>query len=254
MTQEQPDPLKEAIISFYRQELEDRYQLPNVRRFPEFGSVSDERIDQLRAYFMQRIYPPVAERARLDFAIDHLGGVLRSPKRMRPLLGVAFTSVWRMGARLPAAVSAGLSTVDAYRESRKLENYLLSYALKRKLTLADTADRDKMVTLIAGVPPADVKRLIYDILGLFRALSNVAMLKTAVELMDLFIKTMQSKPAYFDAQDLNGVMLGREIVQGGLHLFEQTSPEHLAQIIAGIEKVELDWFDRIHKEAAEHAA
>lgn len=242
--------LKEAIIAFYRQELEDRYQLPNVRRFKEFDSVSDERIDLLRAYFMQRIYPPVAQRAELDFAIDHLGGVLRSPKRMRPLLGVALTTIWRMGSRLPAAVAAGLSTVDAYRESRKLENYLLSYAVQQKMKLADTRDRAKMVKLIAGVPEADVKRLIYDIMGLFKALSNVAMLKSAVELMDLFIKTMKAKPTYFNQQDLDGVSLGREIVQGGLHLFEQTPPKDLAKVIEGIEKVELDWFERIHQEAA----
>jgi hypothetical protein len=254
MSNASDDTLKEAIIAFYRQELEDRYQLSNVRRFEEFSSVADERIDQLRAYFMQRIYPPVEQRAELDFAIDHLGGVLRSPKRMRPLLGVALTTIWKMGSRLPAAVSAGLSTVDAYRESRKLENYLLAYALEQKLRLADTRDRANMVRLIAGVPEADVKRLIYDILALFKALSNVPMLKSAVELMDLFIKTMKANPSYFNQQDLDGVQLGREIVQGGLNLFEQTSPRDLAQVIAGIEKVELDWFERIHQEAAENAA
>lgn len=250
MAKDEQQTLRTAIIGFYRDELARRYQLDNVRRFDDFTEISDAQIEALREYFLHRIYPPMEQREQLDFAVDHLGGVLRSPKRMRPLLGVAMASVWKMGHRLPAAVSAGLSTVDAYRESRKLENYLLSYAVKRKVTLLDTGKREKMVALIAGVPEKEVKRLIYDILNLFRALTNIEMLRTAVELMDLFIKTMRAKPAYFDQQDMDGVTLGRDLVQGGLHLFENIDPADFPKIIAGIEKVELDWFERIHEEAA----
>lgn len=250
MPNEANQTLRTAIIEFYRAELERRYQLDNVRRFDAFAEVSDHQIENLRDYFMQRIYPPMDKREELDFAIDHLGGVLRSPKRMRPLLGVAMATVWKMGHRLPAAVSAGLSTVDAYRESRKLENYLLSYAVKRKLTVPDTAHRENMVALIAGVPEKEVKRLIYDILNLFKALTNIEMLRTAVELMDLFIKTMRAKPTYFDTSDMDGVQLGRDLVQGGLHLFENIDPQDFPKIVAGIEQVELDWFARIHEEAA----
>lgn len=249
MPNEENQTLRTAIIEFYRDELNARYQLENVRRFEAFADVSDARIASLHAYFMERIYPPTRQREELDFAIDHLGGVLRSPSRMRPLLGVAMASVWRMGHRLPAAVSAGLSTVDAYRESRKLENYLLSYAVKRKLTLQDTTDRRNMVALIAGVPEKDVKRLIYDILNLFKALTNIEMLRTAVDLMELFIKTMRAKPAYFDQKDMDGVTLGRDLVRGGLELFENIDPDEFPKIIAGIEQVELDWFERIHAEA-----
>jgi hypothetical protein len=239
---------------FYRAELEGRYQLPNVRRFEEFGHIPDARINALRDFFLDRIYPPVEDRAELDFAIDHLGGVLRSPRRMRPLLGTALTGLWRMGHRLPAAVSAGLATVDAYRESRRLENILNEYAQERGLTLADAKRRESMVALIAGVPPSDVKRLINDILKLFHALSNIDMLRTAIELMELFIGTMKKNPSYFDEQDLAGVTLGRDIVRGGLELFEKIDPKDFPKIIKGIERVEFDWFERIQNEAKELAA
>jgi hypothetical protein len=248
------EALARTVIEFYRRELEARYQLENVRRFPEFNPISDARIERLREYFMQRIYPPPEQRKKLDDAFDHLNELLRSPHRLGPLVTTALRSLWRLGHRLPAAVQAGRSTVDAYRETRKLEACLIENAVRMGLRPKDSSDRTKMLQLIAGVPEKDVLRLIRDIVNLFRSLSNVALLETTVDIMKQSKAVMERHPDLYTENERAGLQLGLDIVSGGLALFRDMKPEEFDGVLRGIEAVETDWFARVRAMAAGKAA
>lgn len=239
---------KDAIISFYRDELRKRYQVSHVRRFSQFDVISDESVDTLREYFLDHIYPPPERRAQLDDAFDHLGHLLRSPKRLQPLVTTALMSLWRLGRKLPAAVSAGRSTFDAYIESRKLERYMIEGAQKISLSKADTQDRLKMLSLIANIPEKHVRRLIRDILSLFRALANVSLLRTSAEIMDHVYEIMSKRTDLYTESECAGLALGIEVLRGGLELYEGMDPDVFPHIIDGIECVEFDWFDRVRAE------
>jgi len=242
--------LREIVLGFYRDELQRRYQLINVRRFEEFEKISDKQITGLRDYFLEQIYPPLQQRDRLDAAFDRLGEMLRSPKRMSPLLSAALTSLWRMGTKIPAAVSTGKASIDAYLKTRKLEARLIETATKVKLKSKDAHDRARMVTLLQAVPEEEVLNLVSDILDLFRGLTNVEVLKVAVAFMEKCQGVMESRTDLYNDDDREGFRLGLSLLRGGLELVERMKPEDFPKLIAGIERVELDWFERVRKEAS----
>lgn len=241
---------RELVLGFYREELRKRYQLINVRRFEEFEDIPDRQIAGLRDFFLDQIYPELHEREKLDAAFDQLGDMLRSPKRMSPLLTAALSSLWRMGTKIPAAVGAGKAAIDAYLETRKLEARLIETAQSLKLRPKDAGDRTKMVTLIQAVPEREVVALINDILALFHSLSNIEILKVAVAFMEQCEVVMKKRTDLYTEADLQGIQIGLDLIRGGLDLFQKLKPGELKLIIAGIECVEMDWFKRIRSEAA----
>lgn len=242
--------LRHAVLKFYREELRDRYELENVRRFDAFEAVSDAQIVELRDFFLQQIYPNPQEREKLDAAFDRLASMLRSPKRMQPLMGSALTSLWRLGTKLPAAISAGRATIDAYLKTRQLEGEMIAEAERVELQPADYGRREKMIQLLNAVPEDQVLQLIDDILALFKALSNVEMLKVAVQFMESCIKVMEKRPDLYSEEDLQGVRLGMDLLHQGLALFLDVRKEHFPLLIEGIHQLELDWYERVRAEAA----
>lgn len=237
--------LRDAVINFQRSELRNRYEIENVRRFEEFEPVSDESIHLLRDYFLEHVYAPPEDRAKLDEAFDHLGRLLASPKRLTPLMGTVLRSMWRLGRQLPAAVSAGRSTFDAYLETRRLENYMMKQAVESRLTLAQTRDRIRMLTLITSIPRKHVLRLIRDMINLFHSLTRISLLRTSEAIMEHVYEIMCDRPNVYPESERAGLALGIQVLQGGLALFENMDQELFPHIIRGIELVELDWYEAV---------
>lgn len=241
--------LRHAIIEFYREEMRKRYLLRNIRRFDAFDGVPNEQIHALRDYFMEHIYPPCEDRDRLDDAISRMGDVIKSPRRLRPLVGATLSSVFKLGTSLPTALSAGNSTLDAYLEARKLESFMLEAAKRSGVTEADARDYESMIGILAEVPEKEVMRLIKGIMKLFRALSNTKMLQTAVDFLGRCAEIMTERPELYHESEVEGIRLGRAMVQGGLDLFLDMPPDQFPGIIRGIEEIELDWYNTVRENA-----
>src|SRR5688500_17755435 len=118
------EQLRTIVLAFSRDVLRRRYEIENVRRFRSFDNMGDQPITKMRELFLDPIYPPPEQRNQLDEAFDRLGEMLRSPSRMGPLMGAAFKSMWRLGHRLPTAINAGRSTIDAFSKTRHLEQLM----------------------------------------------------------------------------------------------------------------------------------
>ncbi len=54
--------MRDAITAAYWRELESRYSVANVRRFFGPEQLSDEAINRLRNFFLDRVYPPAERR------------------------------------------------------------------------------------------------------------------------------------------------------------------------------------------------
>lgn len=242
--------LKHLVLNFYRDELRVRYDLKNIRRFDVFSSVEDEQLIALRDFFLEQIYPPAEHRQELDDAFDKLGEMLRSPKRMQPLVGATIRSMWRMGTKLPSAINAGRSTIDAYSKTRQLEDLMVKEAISQEITPADAKKRARMLKLLKNVPESVVTKLIHDILNLFHALTNVEMLQVAADFMSQCIKVMEDRTDLYDDDDRDGIRLGLTLLNEGLALFKDMDPAIFPQVIHGIQMVEMDWFKRVQEEAA----
>jgi len=239
--------LEEAVIEFYREEIRQRYLIDNLRRFEEFNGIPEGLLNDLREFFLASIYPPLPIRRQLDQALDNVRGMLRSPKQLTPLLRTGLTSMLRLGAQAPAAVSAGLGALDALREAGKVEQLMLQAA--RDLDL-DATDRRAMLQAIVNVPEETFVHLIHSLLDLFRALSNVKMLSATFRIMDRSMKVMESKPDLYDEELRASLRLGLMVLRGGLDLFVRLQPENFARIIAGVERVEMDWLKAVRAETA----
>ena len=239
--------LEEAVIEFYREEIRQRYLLDNLRRFEAFRGIPDGLLNDLREFFLASIYPPLPMRRQLDQALDNLRGLLRSPKQLAPLLRTALISMLRLGVQAPAAVAAGLGTVEALREAGKLEQIMLQAA--RDLDL-DATDRQAMLQAIVNVPEETFVHLIHNLLDLFRALSNVKMLSATFRIMDRSMKVMDSKPDLYDEELRASLKLGLMVLRSGLDLFLRLQPEDFPRIIRGVEMVEMDWFNGVREEAS----
>jgi hypothetical protein len=196
------------------------------------------------------LYPPKEARAEIHAAFDDLGQLLRSPKRLGPLLRAALMSMLRLGTHLPAALSAGIATVDALRETRKLETRMLEVAHRLDIGPKHASERPTMLRLIAGLPQETVQRLIKDVLRLFETLSDVNMLSGMLRIMERCRDAMEARPKIYGNEDRKSIALGIEVLQGGHDLFMQLKPKDFPRLIKGIENIELQWYEGVRKEAA----
>lgn len=235
----------DAVIGFYREQIGMRYQLDNLRRFDRFDGVPDAQAHALRDYFLEHIYPEVDQREVLDDALNRLRDILKSPRRLKPLMRAALASMWKLGPSLPAAVRAGVGVLDAYLESRKLERIMVEAAEERGLTAEDRENPATMLAIIGDIPEREVLKLVGNIMGLFNTLSNTKLLGTAVEFLTTCQGIMREHPDLYSEQELRGIALGKAVVEGGLDLFLQMDEATFPDVVRGIEEVELEWYRRV---------
>lgn len=249
--------LEGAIVEFYREEIRKRYQLDRLRQIPEFDAISDEMLNALRDYFLDRLYPTMEVRDEMDEAFNDLGALLRSPGRLTPLIGAAITSMLRLSIHLPAVISTAIATVDALQQTRQLEQELMAVADDIRPELEDVIQNPKkkakyqrtMLRLINAVPETTVRSLIDDVIRLFGSLSDVKMLSAMLSLMDRCLKVMEARSDVYTDKDRESMARGIEVLRGGHDLFAQLKPKQFPQILKGIEHVETEWYDSVRSGA-----
>lgn len=242
--------LKNAVIDGYREELRARYALENVRRFSQFDGISDPKIETLRDYILECVYPAASERRRVDAAFEHLGQILHSPRRVAPLMKMAVAAAWKLGLGFTSAMSLGTHVVEVQRETRRFEESLCGYARVHQSTPEMMAKRESIVRLVAQVPEQEVLRFRMDVLRLFESFSNIKLLAAAVSIMESARSLMESRPDLYGPEEVAGFRLGLDVLRRGLALFQKLRPSEFTALIGGIEAVEIDWYDGIKAEAA----
>ncbi|MCC6695092.1 MAG: hypothetical protein IT365_05630 [Candidatus Hydrogenedentes bacterium] len=242
--------LKHAVIDGYRGELRGRYTIGNVRRFGHFDGISDEKIEALRDYFLECIYPAAAERDRLDGVFERVGQIVRSPRRMAPLMKVVLLSAWKLGLGISTATALGKHVLETHIETRRLEGKMLEFAQLRNYTPEQLARREYVVRMLANTPEHEMTRFRIEVLKLFESLSNVKLLAAAVEIVETSRKLMETRPDLYETGDVAGLRLGHDVLRRGLALFQRLRPSEFAALLSGIEAVEIDWYDGIKAEAA----
>ncbi|MCC6489718.1 MAG: hypothetical protein IT364_19655 [Candidatus Hydrogenedentes bacterium] len=242
--------VKHAVIDGYREELRGRYALENVRRFSQFDGISDEKLETLRDYLLECVYPAAAERHRLDVAFEHVGQILHSPRQMAPLMKMAVAAAWKLGLGFTSAMAVGTHVIEVHRETRRLEESMCEFARVHQSTPETMARRESIVRMLAQVPEQEMLRFRKDVLKLFESLSNVKLLAAAVSIMENAKNLMESRPDLYGPEEVAGFQLGHDVLRRGLALFQRLRPQEFAALIGGIEAVEIDWYDGIKAEAA----
>ncbi len=232
-----------GLIDIYRESICQRYQLERLRRFPEYDSLSDRTVESLRGFFLDQLYPPSAERQDLDEAFDAAIALARSPAKLLPMTGTALRSLWRLGRQLPAAMSAGAATLEAFRETRRLEAALQGHLDRNGLTPADLEDPQQFARMIAGVPRREVERFRGEVLRLFRTLGNVPLLETTLRIFEQCLGVMRRKTERYSDAERSGFRLGCGVLSGGIVLFGALDSGQVPLILQAIERIEIDWYE-----------
>jgi len=247
---EYPIELRHAVIDAYREQLSGRYTLDNIRRFDEFQEVGEDKVTALRDFFMNHIYPPAIHRDRLDAASDRVKAMLKSPRRLLPMIGLALGSMRKFGASLPSAAQTTRKTMEAFELTRALEGDMMHYCHENGITPEQLAEGSIMPEVIAHVPKEIVDEFREDVINLFGAMANATFLEPAIEIMERGIKVIESRPKVYDHNDLDGFQYGRELLIGCHTLHGELEPDDVPRILAGIRALELEWYERILEQAA----
>ncbi|GMW01103.1 MAG: hypothetical protein AMXMBFR84_22400 [Candidatus Hydrogenedentota bacterium] len=241
--------MRHAVIDAYRVELQHRYTTRNVRRFVDRTAFDEAVLKALRTFFLNHIYPPAKEREKLDAACDHVAEILRTPKQVMPLLGTALKTLIALGTSLPAAASMTVTTLEALKETRRFESELVKLALRSSHAPIDLKERAVCRALVALLPKKEVIRFRTDVIKLFDSMNNVKLLRTGVRVMEQAMTTMRGRPDKFSDRDIQGFELGRTLLHASQQLYEMLKPGEASQIVAVIERIEIDWYEGVIAEA-----
>lgn len=239
--------LQKIIIERYRETVAERYSLEYLRRFSEYERIPDHDIEAMREFFLQHVYPDPEHRENLEQALQALGDVLKSPRKLWHLLGASPFS--KLGGKLPAALKAGLKTFEAFLKIRKLERKLDEEARSRDLTAADLDDRELFLELIRTIPEKEIEKFRRDGTALLETLADNQLLEVTLDIMNDSMEIMDEHDDVFAENERRGIATGYSILDGAYQLFQKLRPEEIPVIVAGIDAIEKQWFANLLAEA-----
>ncbi len=59
------------------------------------------------------------------------------------------------------------------------------------------------------------------------------------------IRIMSDRPEVYTPEELEGIQIGYELLTGGLELFRILSPEETEMLLSGVDRIEMDWIERM---------
>jgi hypothetical protein len=239
------EDLVSHIIDIYRELISQRYQyeiLKNYGILPQH--IDKEIVDNIRNYFLNDVYPESKKRLQIEQAFETLGNYTKQPTKVFGLFGSVATSVIIFGRHLPKAINAGIITLQSFIDARQLEHQII-YASKRKYK-DKLITTDEMKMCIVEVPKADIEKFVNDIREMFLLMSNTELLSKTIKIIDLVIDKMKSKPNIYPQNEVNGIILGRNILKNGYQLFNKY-PESIKNEIANtIYNVEMSFINDLY--------
>lgn len=243
------EALRSAVITAYRQTLMERYSEDFVRRVPgleaQANGISDETIRALREFFLEHLYPTPQTRRKLDDAFDRMKDVITSPRRMFALLGTAGRSLFKLGSMIPSAISAGMHTLEAVHEIRKLEGLMVGRAEAGGISAESVLEPDTFADLVRALPEKEIVHFRKEMNKLFKHLSNLKLLDATIEILEDSRERMKQRADLFTEAELAGISLGLEVMRSGVALFRSLTPDQVDAVHSGVNAIEVRWYESL---------
>lgn len=234
------------IINKFRAMVAKRYVYDELKsRFQPFPEVLTETmIKKIEDYFLNSIYPEAAQRKELEEAFAGLGTYVKSPKKMWGLLGNMSAAIFKFGGQFPAAMKAGFSGLSAFHGAKQFESEMARIALEHHLNAPLSDDDFEMV--MSKLPKEDIEKFINDVKSLFKTMTNTKLIFKTILILDNVVATMKKKSHIYPASEMEGILLGRGILQSGFDLFSSYDEETKELMVEYIYKNELWYADTIY--------
>ena len=235
----------EHIINKFREMIEKRYNYDELKqRFEIPSSINEQTIEEVKNYFLNTIYPPATERKQLEDAFRNLAEYVRSPKKIWGLFGNMAGAIFKFGRHFMAALKAGFGALDSFMGAKNFENAMAEIANKNGI-LPPISDDDFEETMYQ-LPREEIEKFIGNVKGLFGAMVNTVLLKKTLAILDNVIETMEKKPTTYPSADVDGIKLGRGLLEKGYELFSKYDEPTKLAIVEFIFKNEMWYIDSIY--------
>jgi hypothetical protein len=237
--------LSEEIIETLRITVNERYQYKNIKKIaPDDPFFTKERIDELRLFFLNYIYPDRDARRVLNNAFDNLDKHFKNPSHLLDLLGSGFSIAFKLGFSFPKALRAAMHTLDSFKVATQFEEIL--YTVAKRKGLKPPISVEQFDLLVRSLPKNRVEAFIESSEELFRLLTDIPLLKRGLDVIGELIIKMKKKPDMYDETDIAGITTGYEILNAGYILFRNLSDKEKNFIVDLVIAVESKNLERIY--------
>lgn len=234
------------IINKFRDMVRKRYEYDAFStRFQLPENIDRPVIEEIKHYFLESIYPEASRRKELEAAFAGLGSYVRSPRKIWGLLGNMTRALFNFGAQFPTALRAGMNGLDAFMGAKNFEAEMVAEAHKRNIT-GEISD-DTFEQLMASLPKKDIEDFIEDVRKLFKVMTNTRLIEKTIHILDNVVETMQYKRNIYPKEEIDGILLGRDILVKGLELFSKYDEETKELMVEYIFRNETWYNDHVFK-------
>ncbi len=226
--------------------IENRYVYSDLKqRFDLPPSITEEVIEEIKTYFLDTIYPHASERKKLETAFKDLADYVHSPRKIWSLFGDMARALFKFGRHFMQALRAGMDSLNSFMGAKNFEQSMAAIANKNGIVPPMT-DEDFEETLYQ-LPREDIEKFIQDVKHLFGAMVNTVLLKKTLDILQHVIETMENKPDVFPQADVDGIKLGKELLQRGYTIFSKYDEPTKNAIVDFIYKNEMWFVDEVYR-------
>lgn len=227
-----------SIIIAYRQVISERYDYDQIiERYDIPDTFTRDKFDALRSYFLNYIYPPPEERARLNAAFESLEQHIANPKFLLNVLMDSFGVLFKYGRHLPKILRTGLQAMQSFKKANHFEEQLAAAAVASSMTPPFSSEDIEVLT--GRLPKLDVEAFIEDSIKLFKVLHDRKLVARIIVIVQQLIRKMEAKPKVYPSSDIDGLRLGRDLIVEGNRLFEsltRAEQDRLFDMVVEIER------------------
>lgn len=207
------------IINKFREMVAKRYEFEGLKeRFEMPANIDAAVIEEIKTYFLDSIYPEASKRKELEDAFAGLGSYVRSPRKIWGLMGNMSKAIFKFGRQFPTAMKAGISGLEAFMGAKKFEADMVENAKKLNVEVLDDENFEKVM---ASLPKKDIERFISDVKKLFKIMTNTSLISKTIAILDNVVETMKKKPNVYPQKEVDGILLGKDILVNGYDLFSK---------------------------------
>ena len=238
--------LANHLIEQYRRLVGQRYRYkPLQEKFGLPATVREDKVDAIREYFLDYIYPDSATRSILNAAFEHLDDHFKNPGHLIQLVGDASGVLFKFGFQFPKALKAGMNALSSFKAASKFEQGLLDAAIMQDMVPPIT--EDQFLQLIATLPKKQVTDFIGDLDDLLSALMDIPLMEKTVGILEELLLQMRKHPKVYTALDIKGMEIGKSILDEGVKLFRTMPKSERHAMIELIVKAETYFISEIYR-------
>lgn len=239
----QEDPFFPEFIQAYRNNILVKYGEMNLNRYPEFQTLSREKIQTMTRYFLELLYPEWEERQKLDAAFLSLKGFVSKPSKVFGLIGSLGISLWKIGRFLPEAFRAGMAALSSYTTAHDMESELLRAAKESQIKGQNINEEQNFRVLLTVIPRDEADKFRKDTVSLFRTLTHNELVDRIILIMGSIIEKMKSNTKLYSREDIDGISLGLSILCQGREILSTLSEEEKSLMLCAIDRIEKDYYE-----------